>query len=581
MGKRAVATVLPVLLVFVISSALFHLCPVFGQQSPETPLESEPDALRDGLETSLLTLEAIAQSIDVLKAQIEQREAELRSTQVEDLQGTIVADLKKLSARLNSLEENFEEIATGLDLEQFEKKPGEVFELQDELEEIFGPILRELRNITARPREIERLRNETSYYQDRLDAIEGGIENIDAYIASAGDGMLRSYLENLKHRWEGKKQELSNRLLIVQYQLSERLKGKKSFVESVQIILKSFFKSRGRNLLLSLLAFACVWLLLYLLQGFIRRFFLEKGSPEPSIYTRLFWLCYHLFTFVAATMALLLVLYISADWVLVGLVIIFLFGLAWAMRHTMPRFWEQGKLFLNLSTVKENERVVYNGLPWKVERLHFYSTLMNPDLKGGLIRLPLRKLTDMHSRPYHPQEPWFPTREGDWVILADGTLGRVVIQTPEMVKLMLLGSSHKTYSTPSFLQQNPNNISTSFRITTTFGIDYQHQTKSTEEIPSMLHEMITEEISKAGYGEELVNLKVEFKEAGSSSLDIEVLADFSGKAAKYYRVLSRYLQRICVDACNRYGWIIPFTQITLHGDLPHTSGSETESKKTR
>jgi hypothetical protein len=47
-------------------------------------------------------------------------------------------------------------------------------------------------------------------------------------------------------------------------------------------------------------------------------------------------------------------------------------------------------------------------------------------------------------------------------------------------------------------------------------------------------------------------------------LDFEIIADFSGKVAQYYNVLARAIQSIAVDACNKYGWVIPFTQLTLH-----------------
>jgi hypothetical protein len=57
---------------------------------------------------------------------------------------------------------------------------------------------------------------------------------------------------------------------------------------------------------------------------------------------------------------------------------------------------------------------------------------------------------------------------------------------------------------------------------------------------------------------------VEFKEAGPSSLDLEILVDFSGHVAKDYRFLKRTIQRICVEVCNGNGWIIPFTQLTIH-----------------
>jgi hypothetical protein len=63
---------------------------------------------------------------------------------------------------------------------------------------------------------------------------------------------------------------------------------------------------------------------------------------------------------------------------------------------------------------------------------------------------------------------------------------------------------------------------------------------------------------------EILNVRAEFESAAASSLDIVVLADFSGKAAPFYNRLTRAIQRICVEACNKYGWGIAFTQVTVH-----------------
>ena len=52
--------------------------------------------------------------------------------------------------------------------------------------------------------------------------------------------------------------------------------------------------------------------------------------------------------------------------------------------------------------------------------------------------------------------------------------------------------------------------------------------------------------------------------SSSDTMDFEILADFSGKVAQYHNELDRAIQRIAVDACNKYGWVIPLTQLTLH-----------------
>ena len=54
------------------------------------------------------------------------------------------------------------------------------------------------------------------------------------------------------------------------------------------------------------------------------------------------------------------------------------------------------------------------------------------------------------------------------------------------------------------------------------------------------------------------------KEAGSSSLDFQIIVDVSGKLDSRYQILARFIPRVCVDVCNEHGWVIPFTQITVH-----------------
>ena len=557
-----------ILFILFISATLFLLFnqgSSWGQSTTDANLPAANlQDYSDENSTTLTTLEIIARSLDVLQDQLKNKEEELKSVEVEDLKISIVNEMNELNQRIATLEKNFEVIASGVDLKVFDREPKKAFDWKDELQDLFGPILQELRNATARPREIERLRNEVSFYKDQILNMENGIQNIQDHLEETKDKRLKAYLRELKKRWTAKRQQIANQLAVAQYQLTERQKGQQSFFRSVQSIIRVFFKSRGRNLFLALLSFVLIWLLLHFLYNYSSRIIPVRKSKKRSLYTRLIALAFHIFTFVAATTGLLMVLYIAGDWVLLGLAIIFLFGIAWAARQAIPRFWEQAKLLLNLGPVKENERLVYNGLPWKVQTLNFFTPLVNPELKGGMIRLPLRDLMALHSRPYHPDEPWFPSKEGDWVILADGTYGKVVNQTPEIVEMVLLGGSHKMYQTLAFLQQNPNNLSTNFRLKVTFGIDYKHQAVSTREVPDLLKEFLLAQLTKEGHGDVLMDIRVEFKEAGYSSLDLMVLASFSGRAAKDYECLSRAIQRICVDACNQYGWIIPFTQVTLH-----------------
>ena len=93
---------------------------------------------------------------------------------------------------------------------------------------------------------------------------------------------------------------------------------------------------------------------------------------------------------------------------------------------------------------------------------------------------------------------------------------------------------------------------------------YNLQKESVTTIPEQLRAFIEQRTSESEYAGKLLNLRVEFERANTSSLDIVVIADFDGSVADLYNRLRRTLQSWCVAACNEYGWEIPFTQITLH-----------------
>jgi hypothetical protein len=71
---------------------------------------------------------------------------------------------------------------------------------------------------------------------------------------------------------------------------------------------------------------------------------------------------------------------------------------------------------LNIGSVREGERLLLEGVPWKVENIHVFCSLFNPTL-GMHLRLPIEQIVGMVSRPYAPEEPWFPCKKGDWVVV--------------------------------------------------------------------------------------------------------------------------------------------------------------------
>ncbi|MCP4404463.1 MAG: hypothetical protein GY801_45070 [bacterium] len=567
MNVRTQTSVLIVVCCVLIYSTAFT---AFGQLTvapPPVPKQEDTLSLREKM--TIATLRGIIQSIEAVEEELQEAQAAFDAAETEEQKAAFAEGIKGLLVQRTQLQQDFEEIATGLDLEKFVAPPQDSFDWKAEMQEVVGPIVEEIKNLTARPRELEKLRTQVSYYEKRLGMVKKAIAQIQTRIDQSKAKKMKRLLGEVKVRWEDREKELSRLLSVTQYQLEEMQSAQESVLTSLEEGFKGFFRSRGRNLFLAFVAFMAIFIgMRVLYRLLVKALHLNQADKRP-FFLRLVELLYHLLTLFSTALAFLIVLYMSGDWVLFGMTVIFLLGLAWTAKQALLTSWEQIKLFLNLGTVREGERVMYHGLPWHVRSLNIYTKLHNPALKGGFIRIPLRDLVGLESRPFYKDEPWFPCQEGDLVILADEGIGTVLMQTPERVILDTKGGCRKTYPTLAFLDQNPINYSiNTFGVFATFGIDYQHQSIITRDIPEKLKAFLEEELAKEEFGQDLITLLVQFKETGASSLDLLIFTSWPGAHAKNYFAITRLLQRMTVDACNAYGWVIPFNQITVHHAAP-------------
>jgi hypothetical protein len=284
---------------------------------------------------------------------------------------------------------------------------------------------------------------------------------------------------------------------------------------------------------------------------------------------------YRLAASVIIILAILMVFYVRGDVLLLTLAVIALAGAALSLRQTLPRYTAEVRLLLGVGPVREQERLVLDGIPFLVESVGVFSVLRNPLLEG-VVRLPLHALNSLTSRPAG-QESWFPCEPEEYVVLANGGFGRVVRQTIEWVELAVL-DSRVQITTKDFLSENIRNLSKDgFGIASTFGIDYQHQAICLDKVPERFREGIIARFEQAGLRDDIEDILVEFTAAGASSLDYRIYIILNGRAASAYFRAQRLVQQACVETCNREGWIIPFTQITVHtaDDTDDTKGIET------
>lgn len=336
----------------------------------------------------------------------------------------------------------------------------------------------------------------------------------------------------------------------------------KPFIDVIKESTGYFFKNRGLYLTQALVVFFLTLLFFSLLYRFLQKYISVFRSQHRSFVIRLFDIFYRIISVVAACLSLFVVFYLVEDWTLLSLLVVLFVAVLWTFRIVLPKFFVQVKLFLNIGSVREGERIMLYGVPWRINNINVFTTLENPDLNIRL-RLPIEKLTDHCSRRPAADETWFPCRKDDWVLLSDGSFGKAISVSHEVVTLLERGGARKTYQTPDFLGLAPKNLSMNFRIKEFFGLSYDVQ-QQLNEVISTLNQYIKNRFEVEGYNDRILDMQVMLHQAGASSLDLAIIVDFKGSAAPLYNRLRRCIQGYCVDACSENGWEIPFPQLTIH-----------------
>ena len=495
---------------------------------------------------------------------------------------TVNEQKEKLIQQMNGLSRNFESVATKLDTGDLYLAKDEESQWINQLKGLTLPLLEAIGDITKKPRRIEALKKRVSALEIQLEKFEAGQKNIQGLMQMDSQDLdpknppTQKYLATLKTLQEKYNTELVRvQLEEARNNLENDLQGSVPLWESVTQAIKNFFKHRGLNLLITVGVFLVLWYLMIKLRVFIIG---EKSLIKVQPWMRKIMVtAYSAMVLVLCIITSLIALYFLNDWLLLSVIILFLVAVVWASRQFIPRLFQEVRLALNLGTARENERLIWNGVPWKIDNLSLQATLSNPRLEGGKLQLPLGELIGKHSRPIVEGEPWFPTQIGNWVRLSDGTYGRVDHQTMEQVILRLKGDTLKYYSTPEFLGKTPMNLSQGFRYAIDFGLDYREQSRICDEIPKLFEKGLwtyLEHHHQEG-SPDFTYTGISFDHAGSSSLNLKVIVHVEGRCAERYEEIEREIQSTLVRLCNENDLLIPFNQLTV--TLPDNLKPKTES----
>ncbi|MCP3851675.1 MAG: hypothetical protein GY694_15755 [Gammaproteobacteria bacterium] len=535
---------------------------VFAQSDSPEEIPVQEKKINKTLET-LDTFLALRKK---LESSINKIQKQLKGEQTEIEKEVLTQQLSELQSELQTTKKNFRYVAAGVDISILQDKEEPKFDFQEELSALLKPAFDEMKEMTSHVRQKSELKDKISFYEERLPVLEEALSNIKLLQKYNKNKSYRKMFDTVIVTWEQRKSFMLSELHAAKLHLDKLIASETSVVESSQSYLKSFFQKRGLYLGEAILVVFIILIMSQLSYKAMHRVIPGFRAGHRSFRTRLVELLHRIFTIIFVIIGPMVVFYVVEDWVLFSLGILILLGLSWTLKQALPHYWKQIYLFLNIGSVRESERIVIDGLPWKVQHINFFSKLINPTAEMSL-RIPISELVDKTSRPFDRSEPWFPCRKDDWVILSDGTRGKVTGISLELIELVERGGAKLTYQTSDFLANAPRNLATNFRIKETLGISYSLQSESTHTIPQILFQFIQNKIEDSEYANKLLNLRVEFAQANNSSLDIVIIADFKGELGDLYNRLRRAIQKWSVEACTENNWEIPFPQMTLHGDI--------------
>ena len=512
------------------------------------------------------------ESIELIKKNLIQAKSRLLAAQNQLTHETEAAkkvllehEVKRQQERYDKVKLSLISIITNIKIDELQKNDlNKKRDYLQEAQELLGPAFDTIQRISERPRKIEALRKELQINQEKLAITQMALKNIEL-VKSSPDFKailpdLEEFLSDSTYNINDLIQEFTLKIDRLNRELAELTKDDQTLFGAATSLTKEFFSNKGKHLGISFAVFLFMLWSMTILKNKVVLNILSRSKVE-WLYKPISAL-YGIITFVTALTMGILSLYIMGDWVLVTITVLLISAILWGSKNYLHKYLAEGRLILNLGTIKEGELIIFRGIPWKVKNINFVTIFENEYLDSSIIRIEIAQIFHMHSRKILPNEQWFPTRTNDWVLLSDNTFGQIKLQTVEQVIIELLGAERKYYTTTDYLNLRPTNLSHGFTVEFLWGLDYEVQ----DLLTNGLFDKITEKFNLhlKNYPTPFLNSNLEFHSAGASSLNLNISVKFSGEFAAYKFNLQRDLQKIMLLICNELKLSIPYNQLVVH-----------------
>lgn len=502
------------------------------------------------------TLRTLISARDGIRAALDDQRKKLQSETSDAVKRDLQQQIDTLEMRRQEVEQDFSMLATGVQSAGSSNATTKAAQstLQDEIGQILTPIFADLRQLTQKTRTLQELEDERARLEDSQSKATRAIAELDKLLAGlkspkAPDVPLRNALADARKTWQGTLDDTRSRTEVVELQLKELRSSRLDFWSELGASVRHFVFIRGTNIILALLVFLAVFFGLRTAYSYLVKVIPVRRVKLLSFPLRIMDVAHGGVSMVAGIAAALLLLYARGDWLLGGISLLALGGLLVSAKAGIAKHLNQLQFLLNLGPVREGERVVINGVPWRVGPIRMFTQLTNRVIGGAGLRLPLEALGALTSRADSADEPWFPCVANAWIVLNGSSLAQVTSISPDRVELTFPGGSRRSMPVAAFLAADVMDLSAGFNRTATVAIHTSHQPRISE-----IAEQLKNEVLKSMPEGELRAITVELDSVSGLSLNLLITATFSGAQAPHYQSLARALQRAALDSSTRNGW---------------------------
>jgi hypothetical protein len=505
------------------------------------------------------TLRALLQTRDGIRAAMDEQRKKIQTTTGDSAKLEIQQQIEILDKRRQEVERDFTVLVTGLQSTNASGSPTQKaapLSIQDEMSQLLTPIFTDLRALTQKSRAFQELADELIRLKEREEQEKRAVAEIDKLLAElkaskTPDPVLRSALNETRKAFQGRLDEVTSRTAAVQHQLGELKITGVSFWKDLGLQVKHFVFIRGTNILLALLVFMVIFFGLRTAYAYFMKVIAVRKYQRLSFMLRVLDVAHEGGALLLGLSAALLVLYARGDWLLGGLSLLALGGLLMTAKTGIARHLEQLQFLLNLGQVREGERVIIAGVPWRVGTIYMFTQLTNPAMPGASLRLPLQTLAAMTSRPSKLGEAWFPCEIGSWILVNGSTLAQVTDITPEHVVISYQGGLKRWIPMATFITMDTASLSGGFSRSITLDYHVSDESMKAVDVVKHLKTVIRECLFRSIRSEELRDLKVELQNSQGATHVYEVTALFTAALAPQYQSLQALLQHAAAEASNR------------------------------